>query len=164
MVSAMRMSRLCSLSVWTGSAISLLPRFAKALSLPGEGQAAPYITRSADRRRPPSGGLDRSAAGDGEDLRPQLGEAKARLAAGRQDLRMRGAVPACDRLGIRNRAGDSRRLELVGLGQHELIRDGRRIEVLHGLAVGVLHTVTGVDQKADALQGRPAAQIRRGEI
>jgi hypothetical protein len=32
MVSAMRMSRLCSLSVWTGSAMSWLPWLRKALS------------------------------------------------------------------------------------------------------------------------------------
>ena len=55
-------------------------------------------------------------------------------------------------------------LEMVGLGQDELVGHRGGVEVLHRLAVGVLHAVARIDQQADALERRPAAQEGRGEI
>ncbi len=50
-------------------------------------------------------------------------------------------------------------LDLVGLGEHDLIGNRRLIELGHDLAVAVLGAVARVDQQADPAQLRPAAQV-----
>ena len=55
-------------------------------------------------------------------------------------------------------------LQPVGLGQHQLVGHRGAVEVLHRLAVALLHAVARIDQDADPLQGRPAAQVGRRQI
>ena len=55
--------------------------------------------------------------------------------------------------------GQLGRLDLVGLGQDQVIADRGLVEHLHHLAVDVLEAVAGVDQHQRALQHLPAAQI-----
>ena len=93
MVSAMRMSRLCSLSVWTGSAISALPQVGKS-PLPGRerAKAASYIRRAADRRS------RRGAAGCPHDRSRQRHSGRPRLRRGARPDRARpsaGRWPRC---------------------------------------------------------------------
>ena len=78
-----------------------------------------------------------------------------------------GCAPTCLRAtasAVCDGARHAAVLEIVGLGQDELVRHRGGIEVLHRLAVAVLHAVARIDQQADALERRAAAQEGRGEI
>jgi len=59
--------------------------------------------------------------GDARERRPQLGNAEAGLAAGRQNLGMRRAMLADGGFGSGDGARHVGGLEPVGLGQHELV-------------------------------------------
>ena len=50
------------------------------------------------------------------------------------------------------------RLDLVALGQDDIIADRRAVEHRHHLAVDLLEPVAGIDQHHRALEHRPAAQ------
>ena len=60
-----------------------------------------------------------------------------------------------------DRLGEFGRLDLVGLGQDEVIADRRIVEHLHDVAVDVLEAVARVDQHQRALQHLPPAQDNR---
>ena len=51
------------------------------------------------------------------------------------------------------------RLDLVALGQHHRVGDGRGVEQPHRLAVALLEPMPPVDEQEDPHQRRPAAQI-----
>ena len=106
----------------------------------------------------------RSTRSRRRDLRAQLGNAEAGFAAGRQNVGMCRAMLADGGRGGGDGARHVGGPEPVGLGQHELVGHGGLVEVLHGLVVGVLHAVPRIDQQADALQGRTAAQVGRRQV
>ena len=55
-------------------------------------------------------------------------------------------------------------LQLVGLGQDDLVGDGGEVEGVQRLGVDVLQAVAGVDQQIDPLQVRPAAQVVAAQV
>jgi hypothetical protein len=55
-------------------------------------------------------------------------------------------------------------LQLVGLGQDDLIADGGEVQGVQRLLVHALQAVAAVDQQIDPLQRHPAAQIVAAQV
>ena len=60
--------------------------------------------------------------------------------------------------------GEGRGLQLVGLGQDDLVVHGRRIHHFHDVAVRILESVPAVHQHQGPAQGRPALQVKADEV
>ena len=81
----------------------------------------------------------------------------AGLGGGDEQLRVRGDVARELSGGFVSNLGEP--VSLVDLGQHRLVRHRRAVEHLHQRAVGILDSVSRVDQQHEAAQAWPAAQV-----